>query len=144
MENLVLSLVGKYNIKLCDQQSIKHTIGHNLTSQSEMRDSDPACKYKKPEMHGFCTIYHLSLHGVFLSSHSEVSFLGEGIKPLSDWSCRKNMSTKMVNFTIYGGVFCISPLQMDTVDTDTMAAIEIGTKREKMGLFPKFMADLQL
>ena len=50
----------------------------------------------------------------------------------------------MVKFTVYGRVFCVSPLQIDTVDTDTMAAIELDTMREEMRLFPKFMADLQL
>ena len=50
----------------------------------------------------------------------------------------------MVKFTVYGRVFCVSPPQIDTVDTDTMAAIEIDTMPEEMRLFPKFMADLQL
>lgn len=50
----------------------------------------------------------------------------------------------MVNFTVYGGVFCVSPLQILTVDTANMAAIEVSTKRGKMRNFLQFMADLQL
>ena len=72
---------------------------------------------------------------------SEVSLLGEAVKPLSDWFCGKNVSTKMVKFTVHGRVFCVSPLQIDTVDIDTQ---DIDTKREEMRLFLKVMADLQL
>ena len=50
----------------------------------------------------------------------------------------------MVNFTVYGGVFCVSPLQILTVDTANMAAIEVSTKRGEMRNFLQFMADLQL
>ena len=50
----------------------------------------------------------------------------------------------MVNFTVYGGVFCNSPLQILTVDTANMAAIEVSTKRGEMRNFLQFMADLQL
>ena len=50
----------------------------------------------------------------------------------------------MVNFTVYGGVLCVSPLQVLTVDTANMAAIEISTKRGDMRIFLQFMADLQL
>lgn len=81
-------------------------------------------------------------HAVIIAS--EVSLLGEGVKSRSDWFRGKNRSTKKVNFTVYGRVFCVSPLEIDTVDTENMAAIEQGTKREEMRLFPKFMADLQL
>lgn len=70
--------------------------------------------------------------------------LGEGVKSRSDWFRGKNRSTKKVNFTVYGRVFCVSPLEIDTVDTENMAAIEQGTKREEMRLFLKFIADLQL
>ena len=38
-------------------------------------------------------------------------------------------------FTIYGRVFCVSPLQIATADTDAMAAIEICMKQEEMSLF---------
>ena len=50
----------------------------------------------------------------------------------------------MVNFTVYGGVFCVSPLQILTVDTANMAAIEVSTKQGEMRNFLQFMADLQL
>ena len=50
----------------------------------------------------------------------------------------------MVNFTVYGVVFCVSPLQILTVDTANMAAIEVSTKRGEMRNFLQFMADLQL
>ena len=50
----------------------------------------------------------------------------------------------MVNFTVYGGVFCVSLLQILTVDTANMAAIEVSTKRGEMRNFLQFMADLQL
>ena len=50
----------------------------------------------------------------------------------------------MVNFTVYGGVFCVSPLQILTVDTANMAAIEVSTKGGEMRNFLQFMADLQL
>ena len=35
----------------------------------------------------------------------------------------------------YGQAFCVSPLQIATADTDTMAAIEICAKREDMRVF---------
>ena len=50
----------------------------------------------------------------------------------------------MVNFTVYGGVFYVSPLQILTVHTANMAAIEISSKQREMRNFPQFMADLQL
>ena len=50
----------------------------------------------------------------------------------------------MVNFTVYGGVFCVSPLQILTVDTANMPAIKVSTKRGEMRNFLQFMADLQL
>ena len=43
----------------------------------------------------------------------------------------------MVNFTV-------SPLQILTVDTANMAAIEVSTKRGEIRNFLQFMADLQL
>ena len=44
----------------------------------------------------------------------------------------------------YGQAFCVSPLQIATADTDTMAAIEICAKREDMRVFPKFIGALRL
>ena len=46
--------------------------------------------------------------------------------------------------SLYGRAFCVSPLQIATADTDTMAAIEICAKREDMRVFPKFIAALRL
>lgn len=60
--NQVLSIVAKHKIKLCDHGSKKkphtHVIGHNLPSQSELKDVDPTREYKKREKHGFRTIHH--------------------------------------------------------------------------------------
>lgn len=61
--NQVLSIVAKHKIKLCDHGSKKkkphtHVIGHNLPSQSELRDVDPTREYKKREKHDFRTIHH--------------------------------------------------------------------------------------
>ena len=41
----------------------------------------------------------------------------------------------MVNFTVCGGVFCVSPLQILTVDTANMAAIEVSMKQGEMRNF---------
>ena len=45
---------------------------------------------------------------------------------------------------LYGRAFCVSPLQIATADTDTMAAIEICGKREDIRVYPKFIATLRL
>lgn len=71
---------------------------------------------------------------------SEVSSLGDGVKPLSDLFFARKYVNKNQFYRIYGEILSYKFI----LYTDIMAAIEIGTKREEMRRFTKFMADLQL
>ena len=72
---------------------------------------------------------------------SEVSSLGDGVKPLSDLFFARKYVNKNQFYRIYGEILFDRKF---ILYTDIMAAIEIGTKREEMIRFTKFMADLQL
>lgn len=72
-----------------------------------------------------------------------MSLLGEAFISHCDWFRGKNGYTNMENVPIFGGIFCVLPLVLTSVDTENMAATEIQQHRSKMSDFLKFMADFQ-
>ena len=72
-----------------------------------------------------------------------MSLLGEDIISSSDWFRGKNRHPDMGSLAIFGGIFCVLPLEISIADTEIMAAVKIKSKRSKMSSFEKFMADFR-